>query len=182
MHGVVSLLEDRFYNRVEEIWAKLERKFGVRGIYVTPFPHFSYQVAKHYDLGSLEIALHNLAMENRTFRIRTGGLGIFLGEKPVIYIPVVRSLELSSFHQMVWREMADVASHPVAYYQPDRWLPHITLGHSDITSENLPEIVAYLQEFDFDWEMTVDSLALIHDAGDRQEIRCRYYLAKGDRG
>src|SRR5437660_1432707 len=54
VHGVVSLLEDTYYRQVEDLWAELEREFGVRGVYVTPYPHFSYQIASHYDIEVLE--------------------------------------------------------------------------------------------------------------------------------
>ncbi len=42
MHGVVSLLDCHYSQVVEDLWAELERRFGVDGVYVTPYPHFSY--------------------------------------------------------------------------------------------------------------------------------------------
>lgn len=56
MHGVVSLLEDKYYRLIEDLWAELEKEFGVRGVYVTPYPHFSYQVASHYNTEVLEVS------------------------------------------------------------------------------------------------------------------------------
>jgi hypothetical protein len=44
MHGVVSLLDAAHYQAVESLWAELAA-CGLRGVYVTPFPHFSYHVA-----------------------------------------------------------------------------------------------------------------------------------------
>jgi len=49
MQGVVTLLDDRHYARVGALWEELGQKFDVRGMYVTPFPHFSYQVADAYE-------------------------------------------------------------------------------------------------------------------------------------
>jgi hypothetical protein len=45
MHGVVSLLDDKHCNLVESLWGDLQTTFGLRGTYVTPYPHFSYQVS-----------------------------------------------------------------------------------------------------------------------------------------
>jgi hypothetical protein len=45
MHGVVSLLDAAHYQAVESLWAELAAACGLRGVYVTPFPHFSYHVA-----------------------------------------------------------------------------------------------------------------------------------------
>ena len=49
MHGIISLLDNDHYQLVEEVWAELEREFSVHGVYVTPYPHFSYHVAQGYD-------------------------------------------------------------------------------------------------------------------------------------
>jgi|GEM_PF-2442734 hypothetical protein len=53
MHAIVSLLDNTYYERVEQLWAELKRKFGVQGVYATPYPHFSYHIASHYDLDKL---------------------------------------------------------------------------------------------------------------------------------
>ena len=60
MHGIVSLLDEDHYRMVEDVWAGLEEALGVRGIFTTPFPHFSYHVADHYDVALLEPLLHPL--------------------------------------------------------------------------------------------------------------------------
>ena len=49
MHGLVSLLPEPFYAQVESIWRELERDFGLTGIRVTPFPHFSWEGVEDYD-------------------------------------------------------------------------------------------------------------------------------------
>jgi hypothetical protein len=33
MHGVVSLLDSHYSQVVEDLWAELERRFGVDGVY-----------------------------------------------------------------------------------------------------------------------------------------------------
>ncbi len=40
MHGLVSLLPEPHYTRVENIWQELETRFGLSGIQVTPYPPF----------------------------------------------------------------------------------------------------------------------------------------------
>src|SRR5947209_8511347 len=87
MQGVVSLLDDRHYARVEAIWEELGQKFDVRGMYVVTYPHFSFQVAEQYDDGACETALRELAARTRPFRVRTAGLGVFTVASPILYIP-----------------------------------------------------------------------------------------------
>ena len=137
MEGIVSLLDDKHYQLVEDIWTELVRRFGVRGVYITPYPHFSYHVAANYNLESLTPILERVTSNIATFQVRTGGLGIFSGAAPVIYIPVVRSLELTQLHEALWKEISPFASGTQEYYHPDQWMPHITVGFGDINQENL---------------------------------------------
>ncbi len=67
MHGIVSLLDDEHYALVEDIWAQLEKEFGVHGLYTTPFPHFSYQVAGGYDVEAVGDYLQELTQNMRPF-------------------------------------------------------------------------------------------------------------------
>ncbi len=102
MQGIVSLLDDEAYARVERLWDELEVSFGVRGIYVTPFPHFSFQVAEEYDVGEVEQFLRGLAARTRPFRATTAGLGIFTSEQPVLYVSLVRGPRLDALHREIW--------------------------------------------------------------------------------
>src|SRR5690349_2717404 len=126
MHAVVSLVDEEHYHLVEALWAELEEEFGVRGVYVTPFPHFSYQVAPEYDVERLEPILARLAQATRPFRVRTTGLGIFTGPTPILFIPVVPNPDLARFHQTVWEATTVTSASRLAYYGPDQWVPHIT--------------------------------------------------------
>ena len=110
MHGIVSLLDNDYYQLVEELWAELEREFSVQGVYVTPYPHFSYHVAQVYDVDKIEPVLQRITSNITTFKVRTSGLGVFTGTSPVLYIPVVRSLELTQLHQELWKQISTASS------------------------------------------------------------------------
>ncbi|HEY0080051.1 MAG TPA: 2'-5' RNA ligase family protein [Pyrinomonadaceae bacterium] len=175
MHGVVSLLDDEHYALVEKIWDELERDFGVRGIYVTPFPHLSYQVAEGYDIDSVEAVLRETASESLPFKISTAGLGIFNVTHPVLYIPIVRSPALSALHEKLWLRIPRVAdSTATRHYQPEMWVPHITLAHGDLDYAQLSAIVLAFSERQFHWEINVNNLSMIYDTGTEQGLRCRF--------
>src|SRR5215472_1493632 len=110
MHGIVSLLDDKHYQLVENLWAELEREVAVRGVYITPYPHFSYQIAQHYNVEQLEPILQRFASGQAAFRVKTSGLSIFTGSHPVLYIPVVRDPELTRFHKEPWPEIPTAVS------------------------------------------------------------------------
>ncbi len=179
MEGIVSLLDEEHYRLTESLWEELERTFGLRGIYVTPYPHFSYHVAKGYDAARLETALRCVADSTRAFPVRTGGLGIFTGQSPVLYVPVVRSLALSQLHQRVWEAASPLSSGEEAYYQPESWMPHITIVFGALPSETLPAVVHLLSERDFYWQISVDNLTYIEDVvGQGQKLQFQFKFEK----
>lgn len=180
MQGIVSLLDDECYARVEGVWDELKREFGVRGLYATPFPHFSYQVAEAYDVAVVEKFVERLAARTRPFRVTTAGLGVFTSEHPVLYVPVVRGPGLARLHQEIWdgatpREPSAVTT----YYQPELWMPHVTLAHGDIDRDKLAEIVRALGTRAFHWEVEVNNLSMIYDTGTEQGLRFRFNFGGG---
>ncbi len=179
MQGVVTLLDDQHYARVHAIWEELCQKFDVRGMYVTSYPHFSHQVAEQYDEQECDHFLRRLAARTRPFRIRTAGLGIFTVANPILYVPIVRSPQLSELHRELWEGIHQSTPGAVShYYQPEMWVPHITLAHGDIDQDKLAEIVRRLSARNFHWEITVNNLTMIYDTGREQGLRCRYNFEK----
>jgi 2'-5' RNA ligase len=180
MHGVVSLLDDEHYRIIEGVWEELSQNFGVRGIYSTPFPHFTYQVSEVYDLDRVETGLKRIASEMQPFNVRTGGLGVFTASKPVLYVPIVRSPELNELHERVWTEVGQVTvGEATRYYESGMWLPHVTLAQGDIDCASLAEIMSVLAARNFHWEMEVNNLSLIYDVGAEQGLRCRFNFNNG---
>ena len=176
MHGIVTLLDNDHYRLIEDLWAELERRFSVHGVYITPYPHFSYHVAQDYDLELVESVLKRITSNTTTFKVRTSGLGIFTGASPVLYIPVVRSLELTQLHEELWQEIATASSGVQEYYHPEQWMPHITIGFGDINKDNLSQIIPFLAQRDFNWEITVNNIAVIYDTGTKQELKSRFEI------
>ena len=183
MQGIVSLLDDETYARVERLWDELKRDFGVRGLYTTTFPHCSYQVAESYDVEAAERFLQRLAARTRPFRVTTAGLGVFTSSNPVLYVPVVRSPRLAALHQEVWDgAVPRLPGEVTRYYQPELWMPHITLAHGDLSCDVLAEIVRSLGTRGFHWELEVNNLSMIYDTSGEQGLRFRFNFGGGGTG
>jgi 2'-5' RNA ligase len=176
MPGVVSLLDEKHYSLIETMWLDLQKEFGKQKLYRTPFPHFSYHVAKHYDLPLLETILQELARDINQFPVKTAGLGMFSGLNPVLYIPMVRTLDLSQLQARIWNEVEKASQDSIGYYRPEMWMPHITLFDGDGLREHLPLIVTRLNEQVFSWDIEINNLALIYDNGTGQEVRLQIEL------
>lgn len=163
MHGLVTLLPSPHYELVEAVWKELEEDCGLRGIKVTPYPHFSWQIAQDYDFPSLEQVMHSIATSVSPLQLRTTGIGIFTGPRPVIFIPLVKTAELIELHTTIWERTQEVAHGLSPYYSPEVWMPHISLAYDDVDKSNIAGVMAKLAFRSFTWEMLIDNIALIYE-------------------
>lgn len=163
--GAVALLDDATTAKIEAIWHEFQATFGVHGVSRTPIVHFSFHVAEAYDAIKTFSTITAIARTMPPFTVRTAGLGIFTGMLPVIHIPVVRNERLGQIHAQIWQQMTPLATGVLAYYHPDHWQPHITIAQGDIPADKLPQIIAMLQERDFNWQIEVTRLGFIADTG-----------------
>jgi hypothetical protein len=164
MHGIVSLLAEPYYSKVEELWRELELDCGLEGIKVTPIPHFSWQVARDYDLDLLRPVLKGIAASARPFYVRTSGLGMFSGPKPVVFINVVKTDEMLHLHKLVWERTHPCAQDISPFYAPEFWIPHITLAHNDLPWPTMSCAIQKLVFQTFNWKILVSSISVISQA------------------
>ncbi len=180
MAATASLLDEVHSARVEEIWATLEEGFGLKAVAVSPLPHFSFQCARDFNVELLTEIVEKVASKARPLKVRTAGIGVFPGSSPVVYIPIVRSPELTRLQLALWSAGAVACEKPLAEYHPASWIPHITLAQSDVTLSNLGLVLQRLNEVDLYWEFEVDNLAIVRGRGNKpQELVCRYAFTGG---
>ena len=163
MHGLVSILPQPYYAQVEALWQELESEHRLQGIRVTPLPHFSWQIAREYDFERLETILRDIAARTPPFTVRTTGLGLFTGFRPVLFIPVIKNAALLQLHTMIWEQTQPASQGLSFYYNPEHWTPHISLAYEDIDAANIGPILQALTFRPFNWEMTIDNIALIYE-------------------
>ncbi|NJR64580.1 MAG: 2'-5' RNA ligase family protein [Leptolyngbyaceae cyanobacterium CRU_2_3] len=165
MDGVVSLLDNQHCQEIDCLRDELATKFNVR---IVECPHISYQVAEQYDITALRSVMFQLANNCTSFQVLTTGLGFFTGAQPIIYIPVVRSRILSDLHQQIWEAIAPLSSGMSSHYEPDRWIPHITLIYEHLTPTQLSDLAHWLGDRCFNWTITLNNLSLLQNDGVEQ--------------
>ncbi len=179
MHGLVSLLDSEHTTQVEALWQELEQACGLTGIKVTPFPHFSWLIAEDFNWDGLRRALHELAEELQPFSVRTSGVSLFSGTKPVLFLPLVRSAELSRTHAAIWDRISPFGKSLSKFYTPQAWMPHITLAYQDLDASNLSCAMERLAFRSFDWQIEIDNLALVFQIeGQVGKLDSRYELGR----
>ena len=165
MCGIVSLLDSTHHALVENLWAELRRRFdvGLADSGQVHYPHFSYHVAEQYDLDKLVPLLHQLVMRTTPFEVQATGLGIFTGEKPVLYVPVARQRPLLNLHETLWPLVDEHAQETQTYYAPPIWFPHITLVGIDLAEDSLAPMLRWLNQQPLNWSITVNNLTILSD-------------------
>jgi 2'-5' RNA ligase len=170
LQGIASILDAQHSSIVESIWDDLRNKFGAKTTSLLQ-PHFTYQVAERYDTEPADQVLRRFTRSAEPFMIRTSGLGIFTGETPVIYVPIVRTDSLSRFQAALWESIASAAHNLHAHhYGSENWLPHITLAApGDLSSKQLADAIRLLGNRSFNWQIRIDNLAFALDAQNARE-------------
>ncbi|HEY9077154.1 MAG TPA: 2'-5' RNA ligase family protein [Anaerolineaceae bacterium] len=179
MFAIATLINATASSQVQSFWDTLDMVCGLAGIKVTPNPHFSWQSADRYTQNELDTILTNIAKKTKPFYTKTTGLGIFTGEKPVLYLPVVKTSNMTILHNLIWDSVKDLAVVVNHYYAPDTWMPHITLAIRDVDSENIACAVKHFLSMNLSFEVRVDHFALVY-AINEQIGTVKSYKFEGD--
>lgn len=180
MVGVVTLLDDECGAVLRSLWESLAREFGRGGLFPDSSPHLSLHVADSYDLAEVEKRVVSLAASNPPFTIKTAGLGLFFGESLVVHLPVVRSSRLTVLQRSTHDEIRRHAQGDTARYEPNTWMPHITLGMWPADSAKAGAIVDYIVAQGTEQlalESQVESLGVIEDDGESRRVHFTHKFA-----
>ena len=166
MLAITSLLSPPHVLRINAVIKSLEEKFGLDDVQATLDPHLTYQLAGVRKLSALKEALAEVAAETEPFPAFTTGLGVFPGERPVIYIPVLRSDALNALHRRILAATAPLCLRTDKFSGPDCWLPHISLALHDTTPDLLGPVLGYLNQETYNLKITIDNLAILRQEGE----------------
>lgn len=160
MPGVIFLLDEASNARIESLWDEMEREFGVPKGFPGALPHLTAHLAGGYILEAVRAVIEATVATKAPFTVPTAGLGVFTGELPILYIPVIRTPMLSALHAHLHISLAAHCVEPEPYYAPERWMPHITVGQVDLNSEIFPSLLHWLAQQPLSWDIHVPSLAI----------------------
>jgi 2'-5' RNA ligase len=137
MYAIISKLDAESSSTVNQLWLTLCKACGLSAIYNLPLPHLTWMVADDLAIQQSTPILNQISEKANSLTLHTFGLGVFTGEKPVLYLPVVKSIEMTSLHEKIWDQVFPFSKEQKLYYSPNLWVPHITLAINDLTEENL---------------------------------------------
>jgi len=160
MYAIISELDPQSSRIIADLWQRLYDTCGLKAIYNVPTPHFSWFAAEDLDIQRAAPILSQIAQTSDALAIHTFGLGLFSGRHPVLYLPMVKSAEMISFHHQIWNQIQPYSQDPKLYYSPKLWIPHITLALKDLSPENLACAVNSLAFDPFELLVIVESISI----------------------
>lgn len=175
MPGVVSLLDEETSQYVRSLWEVISAEFGFSGLYPESSPHISYHVADSYTMEALEKSVTTLARSLPPFDVTTNGLGIFTtDEEHILYLPVVRRPRLTVVQRTVFDEVDRHGQGDTTRYQPDNWMPHITLGRWEAARNIAPDAARLLIERDLRRSISLTGLSALEEQGESHRMLFSY--------
>lgn len=179
MAGVISLLEGEAADRVERLWDAMQHEFGVPRGFPGAIPHISYHLGDCPAEPPVTTKLATLAGGYAPFAARVSGLGIFGGAAPVVYLAVARGPRLAALHLEVLGLMRELGFENNQYYEPETWLPHITIAQQNVGALVFAEVAEWLagQVIQFGFEVT--NLALASETPEALEVLASFPFGRG---
>ena len=158
--------------RLEAISAmkKLKHEQKISFIYEnTPCPHFMLvNNLKFKDLDKTKIALKSLCLSQKNFKVKSNGLGIFVKEKPVLYIRWLITENLTLFKKKVYNE--------IGINEDLNWIPKSTLAWKDTTYQTLEKSLLLLLTFNFELVLNVSSVCLYQFEEKKKEKKINEFI------
>jgi 2'-5' RNA ligase len=180
-NAVVALLEAEDDAFVRRLWRRLADEFGLHGVASCPHPHVSYLGSAHASqiaLDAIDAVLAASAGRESAVLTRVTGLGVFRGDRPVVYLEVERIDALRAQHERIWDacESTDVLTDPTPLYRPGSWVPHVTLAISDLRPEDIDRVCASLRTEWLERPLALRTLAMLHQDGPTYRVLRRHEL------
>lgn len=153
------------------LWRMLQETCDLAGIKIPQDPHFSWMVAENFEDKAIEDVFANISKKQEEFEISTTGLGLFTGEKPILYIPIVKTEQLLLLHKEIWEQIFPLGVNQSNVYNPQKWIPHITVTSDELSITRLSCVLENIINLPISMRITVDNLALIYSEEESAGIK-----------
>lgn len=176
VYAVATIFDFANSHAAGPFWEKVGHVFDTAGVELTRLPHISWHVAMEYELENLAKELSLFAMDHPPFSLRVAGIGVFSGENPVVYLPVTKTERVARMQRLLWEKFARFSTAINQNYDPDLWIPHITLTSAGAGDDAICQIISELAFTAISDEILADHLAIIYKDDAASGVLERYPL------
>lgn len=180
MHALISTLPKPYEDQVLQMWDELEEHFGCKYVRTATVPHFTWQLGERYNLRKVLPLLTQAAAETEPFDIIVQSAQYFPGQSPIVFLEIIKNPALIKAHLKIWDILQDHTAEPNMLYSPALWHPHITLAVQDLSWEDLPKALAFIQSKKIEWRVTIDQFSMLRqDQNGAVTLEHHFQLGKG---
>ncbi|MEM8535060.1 MAG: 2'-5' RNA ligase family protein [Chloroflexota bacterium] len=161
-YGVSSDLTGNAYDAVMVLWRHLEHRYDLRMAQAAIRPHVTYVVGECRKPRALAKTLDQLALQIEPHEVHIDGVDVFEGRYPVIFLKVVRTAYLEQVHRQLYDAMKEAGLNVRKEYQPEHWVPHVTLAFQDVSPQSIAPILEDLATLSYHVKSRLASVDLVH--------------------
>lgn len=115
---------------LREVWQVVAQAGGSNTMLGLDYPpHLTLLMADHLDFERMRPAFEQLAIRTRPLELTLAGLGVFPGDRGVLYIAPTVTRELLELHACYYSMVRQYGDLRVEHYRTELWVPHITIGY-----------------------------------------------------
>lgn len=123
-------------------------------------PHISLTLFAQLDPASIDGLLAEFAATTPPLSVAFASVGVFTTAQGIVYLAPVVTAQLLAVHTRFHRLLDQLAIPSNAYYLPDRWVPHCTVG-IELPPDKIGLAVTLCQAADVFRAVTLTTLRLI---------------------
>ncbi len=162
---MVTLLPQPYYDRVFALLGRIKSAvwLALRFGYHAAVVHFTWQVSPEYESPGLYEVLEAWTSSSQPFEVRIRGLGWFSEEYATVYLRVLASTTLKRLFNELFELTQPYTAELGPFYQPENWVPHVTLASNhELSTELQPKVSAYLERNSYNWHFKATTLSLLY--------------------
>lgn len=183
MYAILSIVDSKTARIANEIRTAVSSTCKISSDIYGIEPHLSWQAAKDYPAGFVEEQLEKISKNLPPLELSIGGIGVFTGNRPVVYLSVTRSPAVEFYHNQIWGAVSGSGKEINQYFSPEHWIPHISLFYigKDETMD-LPCALAKLVRSEFQFQATINQISLAFDENDKFGIQSTFEFNREIKG
>lgn len=170
MYSILSLIDNSPASEIQRIMEAVRPVLKNKNPVIWAYPHITWHTAEEYSPELVEGELTDLCTSCSPFHIKVTGIGLFTGKTQVLFLPVIKTAQLVSIQQEIYKNTQKISKKHSEYFQPDKWIPHITLISDPDEQDSIPKAIRILAEMTVDFEAKIDNICLGEYTGDSAKI------------
>ncbi len=123
-------------------------------------PHFSLVISHELDVPACNHLLYTFAQTLAPFPLTISSLGVFPGERAVVFLAPVVTSNLFNLHRRVHQLLQGATTLLATHYLPEHWTPHCTLA-TRVPPQILPQVVTIGLGTSFPFSVSIEEIGVI---------------------